>query len=98
MKVQVEGDRIVDIGKVGVQQPAGEYIGMLMLDTATAALLRESMEEWLADGRDDNAWYETVIRDTLLARSDCRPIEVGGPLWVEIDDPADLETARSVAP
>lgn len=98
MKVAVDGDRITDIGKVGVESPTGEYIGMLMLDPATARILRDLMEDWEARDRDPNGWYETVIRDGLLSRADCRPIEVGGQLWVEIDDPVDLETARSVSP
>jgi choline kinase len=97
MKVQVEHGRIVDIGKVGVSSPSGEYIGMLMLDGNAAGLLREAMEEWLVEGTDPAAWYETVIRERLLSRAVCRPIEVGGEPWVEIDDLADLEAARAVA-
>ncbi|WP_448626971.1 phosphocholine cytidylyltransferase family protein [Geodermatophilus sp. URMC 64] len=98
MKVAVNGGRITDIGKVGVPDPAGEYVGMLMLGPEAAGLLREAMEDWLTSGGNPNGWYETVIHERLLDRVDCRAVEVGGSLWVEIDDPADLETAGSVAP
>ncbi|TQN41481.1 choline kinase [Blastococcus colisei] len=96
MKVQVEDGRVVDIGKVGVAAPVGEYVGMLMLDRATALRFRELLEDWATGDRDPNGWYETVIRDGLLSEVVCRPVEVGGAAWVEIDDTADLERAASV--
>jgi choline kinase len=97
MKVEVDGGRIVDIGKVGVREPSGEYVGMLMLDRTAATLLLDLLEAWDRDGRDPNGWYETVIRDGLLTEVECRPIQVGGATWVEIDDTADLERAASVS-
>jgi CDP-L-myo-inositol myo-inositolphosphotransferase len=96
MKVEIVDGRIVDIGKVGVRAPSGEYIGMLMLDGPTAVVLRDLMTDWEAQDKDPNGWYETVIRANLLTRVECRPVEVGGQQWVEIDDPADLETALTV--
>jgi choline kinase len=98
MKVRIDAGRITDIGKVGVPDPAGEYVGLLMLGPQAAGLLHLAMEEWLAAGGDPNGWYETVIHERLLDRVECRAVEVGGSLWVEIDDPADLATAASVAP
>jgi len=96
MKVQVDGERVVDIGKVGVRDPAGEYVGMLSLDRTAAARLRDLLEAWEADGRDPNGWYETVIRDGLLTEVVCRAVQVGGAPWVEIDDPADLARGATV--
>jgi choline kinase len=86
MKVQVEGE----------SDPAGEYVGMLSLDRSAAGRFRELLEAWDADGRDPNGWYETVIRDGLLAEVTCRPVQVGGAPWVEIDDPADLARGATV--
>jgi choline kinase len=97
MKVRTEDGRIVDIGKVGVDDPSGEYVGMLMLDRPAVHRLRELLEQWERDARDPNGWYETVIRDGLLTEVFCRPVEVGGAPWVEIDDLADLERAGSVS-
>ena len=96
MKVQVRGDRIVDIGKVGVTDPGGEYVGMLSLDRDAAGCFRDLLEAWEADGRDPNGWYETVLRDGLLTEVACRPVQVGGAPWVEIDDPADLARGATV--
>lgn len=96
MKVEVVDGRIVDIGKVGVADPSGEYVGMLMLDHASALLFRDLLEAWAEDGRDPNGWYETVIREGLLSQVDCRPVQVGGSPWVEIDDLADLARADTV--
>jgi choline kinase len=96
MKVRIENERITRIGKVGVPDAAGEYVGMLMLGPEAQNLLRTAMEDWLASGGDPNGWYETVIDQRLLDRLECRAVEVGGRPWVEIDDPADLELATRV--
>lgn len=69
----------------------GEYIGLTRIDPADGPRLAEILEEFIDSGN-VQVYYEDAIE--ALAKE--RPVaieRVGGTLWVEIDDHADLARA-----
>ncbi|MDQ4068925.1 MAG: NTP transferase domain-containing protein [Actinomycetota bacterium] len=86
-----------DIGKVGVADPIGEYVGMAALGSSARSLLHDTLRAF--DGKDDrvDAWYEGAIQEA----SAVSPFLVVWPTpsseWVEVDDAADLHLAERLA-
>jgi choline kinase len=74
---------------------AGEYIGVSLIEPAAAAALSAALEEtWR---RDPGLYYEDGYQEYVDRgrRIDICPI--GEVSWVEVDDTADLERARTIA-
>lgn len=94
MKVSVHGDRIERIGKVGVDVPAGEYVGLSWWSAASATEYVGHLRRYLDDPACSDNWYEHAIDDHLRAGGDYRLVAPPDSTWVEIDDAADLEVAR----
>lgn len=97
MKVAAADGRCRKIGKVGVDQPVGEYVGISWWSAAAAAELRPHLAAYVE--RDDavNNWYEHGIDDHLAAGATYAAVPVPSMEWVEIDDPADLAKAIALA-
>ena len=98
MKVALAEDgSLTRIGKVGVDDPVGEYVGMLMARGEALRRLRAVLEGFV--GRPDaaNEWYEGAVERAAASgtRWHVWPMPPGG--WVEIDDDADLQAAQSLA-
>jgi len=96
MKVSTDGGdppTIRAIGKVGVEDPVGEYVGLLMARGSVLGAFREQLEGFVGQAGHRDEWYERavgltsadgvrwVIHPTLDSR------------WVEIDDDGDYEAA-----
>lgn len=85
------------IGKVGVDDPVGEYVGLLMARGTVLNDFRDSLESFVgrADRRDE--WYERAVG--LTAETGTRWVvwPTRDSAWVEIDDAADLEAAGELA-
>lgn len=85
------------IGKVGIDDPIGEYVGMLM---ARGEVLRE-MTAMLAsfEGRPEaaNEWYEGAVGYTAAAGVPWHVWATPSSDWVEIDDDADYSAAEQLA-
>lgn len=84
------------IGKVGVDQGVGEYVGLLMARGSVLDALRATLEAFVERPECANEWYEGAVGATA---ADGRPwhfwaMPAGG--WVEIDDDADLDAARTL--
>lgn len=90
------GGALGRIGKVGVDAPVGEYVGLFMARGPALRALRAELESFV--GRDDaaNEWYEAAIARTVAAGVDWRLWPMPSSRWVEIDDDADLETAHAL--
>jgi choline kinase len=94
MKVRYRDGRLVEIGKgLDPATADGEYIGIagFSADGGTAFF---GASRRILEAGGDQEWYEAAI--AAAARS--RPIgrrETGGHAWIEIDDPDDLERART---
>ncbi len=98
MKVQRDaGGFLEKIGKVAIDDPAGEYIGLLAARGAVRDAVQASLEQFVGRPESSNEWYEGAVGRTAAAGSRWAvwPVPSGG--WVEIDDGADYETAQSLA-
>ena len=96
MKVELDGQRLVKIGKgLLPDQVHGESIGMILFRDRGPMLFRDAIEKALRDPSSQSKWYLSVIDD--LAQS--LPVwtcSVEGLQWCEVDYPADLKLAEGV--
>jgi choline kinase len=98
MKVSRAADgTLARIGKVDVEDPVGEYIGMLSARGAALRAVRRELERFV--GREESAdeWYEGAVGGTAAAGVGWRIWPMPSGDWVEIDDDADLARAEGLA-
>ena len=98
MKVSSRPDSTLDrIGKVGIEAPVGEYIGILAARGAALRALREKLESFVDVAGSVNEWYEGAVGRCAAdgVAWHIWPVPAGD--WVEIDDDADYETAQALA-
>lgn len=97
MKVSRREDGTLDrIGKVGIDDPAGEYIGMLMARGPVLRRLRAELESFVGRPADASQWYEGAVGRTAAAGAAWHVWPLPGGDWVEIDDDADLGAAEAL--
>jgi len=94
MKVMLDGDRLVRIGKdIPLDQVDAESVGMIFFRGKGPALFHAVIEQALRRPQGLKQWYLSGIDE--MARS--MPIwtcSIEGLQWVEIDYPADLKEAE----
>jgi choline kinase len=94
---QLDDVRLLDkIGKTGVDEPVGEYVGMLMARGQVLAALRRTLEGFV--GRPDavDQWYEGAVGITALEGAPWSVWATPSGAWVEIDDDGDYESAHEL--
>lgn len=97
MKVSRTPEGSLDrIGKVGIAEPVGEYVGMLAARGSALRRLREQLESFVGRPESVNEWYEGAVGRTAAegVRWFVWPMPSSG--WVEIDDDADLQAAQAL--
>lgn len=93
-----EGRSVLDaIGKVGIEDPVGEYVGMLMARGEALAAFRSRLEGFVGREEHRNEWYERAVGLTAAAGTDWRIWGTPDSDWVEIDDDGDYEQATRLA-
>lgn len=98
MKVSSTSDSTLRrIGKVGIDAPVGEYIGILGARGDALRALREKLETFVDVPASVNEWYEGAVGRCAAdgVAWHIWPVPAGD--WVEIDDDADFETAQALA-
>lgn len=96
MKVSATGRWITAIGKRGVVDPRGEYVGVSRWHRAAAMDLLAILTSFVdVPERVDN-WYEHGIQEHLLAGAEYLLVPVPDCEWIEIDDERDLDAARAL--
>lgn len=85
--------RCVRIGKTGVEQPSGEYVGMAGFGPGGWRRLLEALRSFCDRPELANAWYESAIQ-VLMDQEVVGVWPVPDTRWTEIDDQADLAAAR----
>jgi len=98
MKVSLTAaDTLARIGKVDIDDPAGEYIGMLMARGTALRRLRAVLEGFVGRPEAVNEWYEGAVGATAAAGVAWHVWPMAPGAWVEIDDDADLQLAETLA-
>ena len=96
MKVEMEGCRLVRIGKNIVQNRAqGESIGMILFRGEGPMLFRSALKKALNDPEAGRKWYLSVI-DDMAQVMPVWTCSITGLKWCEVDYPADLKQADGV--
>ena len=96
MKVEMEGCRLVRIGKNIVQNRAqGESIGMILFRGEGPMLFRSALKKALNDSTAGRKWYLSVI-DDMAQVMPVWTCSITGLKWCEVDYPADLKQADGV--
>jgi choline kinase len=95
MKVILDGDRLVHVGKkLPVESVDAESIGMMTFRGDGPRLFRDAIDRAIRTPEAQKQWYLSLI-DTL-ARRDVVFTQAVPPLgWAEVDSPADLERAAA---
>jgi len=85
------------IGKVGVSEPIGEYVGMLMARGAALARLQAALGgfEGTPEARDE--WYERAVAITASEGTRWQTWSTPDSRWVEIDDDRDHGAAVALS-
>lgn len=96
MKVHLEDGRLTRITKLMEPSTAhGEYIGVTLIEAEAATDLAASLQATF--DRDPNLYYEDGYQEFADRGGHVRAVPIGdGVPWVEVDDHADLERARTV--
>lgn len=94
MKVRYRDGRLEAIGKgLDPATAAGEYIGVARFSPAGGIAFFEAADRLLEAGGEQE-WYEAAIAVAAMRHPFGRRSTAGLP-WIEIDDPIDLERART---
>jgi len=97
MKVALDGDRLIKIGKdLAVDRIDAESIGMILFQREGPPMFRRAVEDALRDPAARKKWYLTVI-DELAQSIPIWTCPTNGLWWCEVDFPADLIQAGRVA-
>jgi choline kinase len=96
MKVIVDPDgRLREVGKkIPLDQVDAESIGMLLFRDSGVPDFRDALERAVRTPDSLNRWYLSVVSE-LAQRIEVRTTAITGLWWQEIDEPADLEAART---
>ena len=96
MKVSLDGDRLVAIGK---QLPAdsvdAESIGMILFREKGPQMFRAALENAMRDPSSYKKWYLSVIAQ-MAKTMPVGTFSANGRHWCEVDFPADLNQAERV--
>lgn len=95
MRVQLETDRVISIGKdLALGQSHGEFVGVSLLRHKAARAYAETATdlEWRAE---TTLYYEDVY-SKLLDRLNARAVEVPEDSYAEVDNPDEIEAAAEV--
>lgn len=97
LKVALKGEQVVDFHKrltVADHDRVAEWIGFMRFGRASARVLADMLDDFVARGRTE-VIYEEPMRATMLRCATFRAVDVSDLPWIEIDFPDDLERARS---
>lgn len=94
MKVRLDGDKLVRIGKDLRAPIDGESIGMLRFRDGGGARFSDALEGTLRDPAALSRWYLSVI-DALAVEGRVGALSIAGLPWAEVDFPHDLAAAAA---
>lgn len=95
MKVAGHGG-LTSIGKVGVEDPVGEYVGIAWWPQGRSRSFRTMLDAFRHEPSATQNWYEHGIGDDMAAGTPYAKVSTPSTDWVEIDDETDHRTALSL--
>lgn len=96
MKVQLDGRRLVRVGKtLPAAAVNAESIGMMVFRGHGPQLFRDALEEAMRAPSGLRRWYLSVI-DALADDDVVQVCSIDGLRWAELDFPADLDDVEAV--
>ena len=96
MKVSLDGDRLVSIGKkLTADSVDAESIGMILFRDKGPLMFRKALENAMRDPSAYKQWYLSVIA-RMAKFMPVATFSANGLQWCEVDFPADLKQARRV--
>lgn len=94
--LSTSGDEVTAVGKIGIDEPGGEYVGLSWWGRPAALELADILASFTHDPDRADHWYEHAIQCHLDAGARYAAVSVPTSEWVEIDDEADLTAAREL--
>lgn len=92
------GQRLLTaIGKLGVDDPIGEYVGMLMAGGKVLSDFRTVLERFVGRSEAANEWYERAVGISAAGLTPWEVWPTPDTHWVEIDDDGDYAAARELS-
>jgi choline kinase len=96
MKVSLEGNRLLHVGKdIPQDKIHGESIGMILFRGSGPMLFRNGLEKAREDQSCSRRWFLSVI-DEIAGQGTVSTCSIKGLAWCEIDFPADLQQAERI--
>lgn len=97
MKVQLDDGTVARIGKtLPPEQSHAESIGLLLLRGLGAPLFANTVESVIRQPGGVSRWYLSAV-DDLAVRRVVGAVSIAGLGWTEVDYPADLARAETLA-
>lgn len=97
MKVQVEGDRLLRVGKtLPPAATSGESIGLLAFRGGGGPLFVDALDTILRQPGGVARWFLSAV-DEMATRGLVGVVPITGLAWTEVDYPADLGRAEALA-
>jgi choline kinase len=90
------GATLSRIGKVGVDDPVGEYVGMLMARGAVLESFRQTLDGFVDQPAAADEWYESAVGRTAASGVPWTVWPTPDSRWIEIDDDVDYEAALAL--
>jgi len=96
MKVCLEGDRLMRVGKtLPLASVDGESIGMMRFQPEGAELFRQALEASMRTPEALQRWYLSIIDQLAQTTGQVFVQSIAGLSWGELDFPHDLEAAKT---
>jgi choline kinase len=92
-----EGPALARIGKTDVDDPIGEYVGMLMARRRALGALKAALEGFVGRPEHADEWYERAVGQTAADGTRWTIWPTPSSSWIEIDDRHDYEAAVGLA-
>jgi choline kinase len=95
MKVQLEGDAVVGIGKnLAPDRRHGQSVGVMKFTGRGVSAIRRSLEDAVTELGAIESLFTDALQRMIAAGHRARAVDIGSLPWADVDTPDDLKFAR----
>ena len=95
MKVQLQGDAVVRIGKdLAAQRCHGESVGVIKFTGRGVSAVRRSLEEAVTELSAMQSLFTDALQRMMAEGQRVRAVDIGSLAWADVDTPEDLKFTR----